>query len=179
MLFLETASVKKAAMNFSPERLREIMVQANTTLAVAESVTCGHIQAAVGAASGASDFFQGGLTVYALEQKVRHLGVDRIHAEQTNCVSQRVAREMAQGIADLFQTDFGVSSTGYAERSVAQGVESPFAWLAIWRRYSSATGQLVWQAKVEATGLARTAAQAHFADMVLCEISRHVADAVS
>ena len=51
------------------------------TLAVAESLTCGHLQAAIGAISGASEFFRGGLTAYTLAQKVRHLGVDRAAAD--------------------------------------------------------------------------------------------------
>ena len=32
------------------------------SLAVAESLTCGHVQARVGEISGASNFFQGGIT---------------------------------------------------------------------------------------------------------------------
>jgi nicotinamide mononucleotide (NMN) deamidase PncC len=47
------------------------------TLAVAESVTAGHVQSRVAAVSGASGFFLGGVTAYSLEQKVKLLGVDQ------------------------------------------------------------------------------------------------------
>jgi len=43
--------------------LKELMLRPPAlTLAVAESVTAGHVQARVAAVSGASEFFLGGLT---------------------------------------------------------------------------------------------------------------------
>ena len=67
------------------------------TLAVAESLTCGRLQARIGAISGASDFFLGGVTAYSLDQKVRHLGVNRAGAAAVNSVSGAVAEQMARG----------------------------------------------------------------------------------
>ena len=72
------------------------------TLAVAESLTCGQVQAKIGAGAGASHYFLGGITTYSLAQKVRHLGVNRAHAQRVNSVSQRVAVEMAEGAGVLF-----------------------------------------------------------------------------
>lgn len=102
------------------------------TLAVAESLTCGQVQAAIGAISGASNFFLGGLTAYSLDQKVRHLGVDRAVAEPVNSVSAQVAEQMARGVVRLFGATVGVATTGYAEPSPADGVIQPFAWWAIY-----------------------------------------------
>ena len=65
-------------------------------LAVAESITCGRLQARIGAISGASAFFRGGVTAYTLEGKVRLLGVDRAHAAKVGCVSRRVAGQASQ-----------------------------------------------------------------------------------
>lgn len=101
------------------------------TLAVAESLTSGQVQAAIGAISGASNFFVGGVTAYSLDQKVRHLGVDRAAAEPVNSVSAHVAEQMALGVTRLFGTDVGVGTTGYAEPSPAEGVNQPFAWWAV------------------------------------------------
>lgn len=106
------------------------------TLAVAESITCGRIQAMVGSISGASDFFLGGITAYSLEEKVRHLGVDHAGAAATNSVSAAVARQMARGVCVLFGSDVGVSTTGYAEASPKFGVAEPFAWWGLARRIS-------------------------------------------
>ena len=50
------------------------------TIAVAESLTAGLLQFALAAAEGASGYFQGGITVYNLGQKSRHLHIDPIDA---------------------------------------------------------------------------------------------------
>jgi nicotinamide-nucleotide amidase len=92
------------------------------TLAVAESITCGHLQARIGAISGASEFFLGGITAYTLDEKVRHLGVKRAAATAVNSVSAAVAEQMARGACVLFGSDFALATTGYAEPfDLAQG----------------------------------------------------------
>ena len=112
--------------------LKELMLRRpRLTLAVAESLTCGRVQARLGAVSGASEFLLGGLTAYTLEQKVRHLGVGRAHARGTNCVSRQVAVEMARGACALFGADLAVATTGYAEPDAARGVKAPQAWWAV------------------------------------------------
>lgn len=104
------------------------------TLAAAESLTSGHVQALIGAVSGASDYFRGGITAYTLEQKVRHLGVDRAAAVAVNCVSEDIARQMARGACALFGSDAAVATTGYAEPSAEQGIAAPFAFWALAHR---------------------------------------------
>lgn len=115
--------------------LKELMLQPpRLTLAVAESMTCGRVQAAIGRNSGASEFLLGGITAYTLDQKVRHLGVDRAAARRVNSVSADVAAQMAQGACSLFGAALGVATTGYAEPSEANGVDQPFAWWALAHR---------------------------------------------
>jgi nicotinamide-nucleotide amidase len=104
---------------------------ANLTLAVAESLTCGCLQARIGAISGASGFFLGGITAYTLEQKIRRLGVPRELAAPVDCVSGPVAIAMAQGALRLFGSDIALATTGYAEPSPAQNIARPFAWIAL------------------------------------------------
>jgi nicotinamide-nucleotide amidase len=104
------------------------------TLAVAESLTCGRLQARIGAISGASEFFLGGMTAYSLDEKVRHLGVKRAAAAAVNGVSRGVAEQMARGACVLFKADVGVATTGYAEPSAEWKVKAPFAWWALARR---------------------------------------------
>lgn len=117
------------------------------TLAAAESLTCGRVQALIGGISGASTFFQGGVTAYTLEQKVRHLGVTRAAAAAVNCVSEQVVREMAQGACRLFRADLAVATTGYAEAPPPEAGDVPFAWWAVAHRPSSRwtvrTGRIV------------------------------------
>lgn len=84
------------------------------TIAVAESVTSGALQLALSSVFEASFFYQGGLTAYNLGQKFKHLSVEPIHAESVNCVSEKVADDMALGISILFGSDWGIGITGYA-----------------------------------------------------------------
>jgi len=86
-----------------------------TTIGVAESVTCGRLQAKVGEHPDMSEIFKGGITAYSIDQKVKQLGVDAAHASQTKCVSARVADEMARGVCCLFGVELGIATTGYAE----------------------------------------------------------------
>jgi nicotinamide-nucleotide amidase len=104
------------------------------TLAVAESMTGGQLQALVTRESGASTFFLGGLTAYALEQKVRLLGVERATAESVDCVSAEVAWQMARGACALFGTELAVATTGYAEPAPERGVAVPRVFWALCHR---------------------------------------------
>jgi nicotinamide-nucleotide amidase len=111
--------------------LKRILVAMNRTISVAESLTGGHLQATITSVSGASDYFDGGVTAYSIDHKVALLGVDREHAVAVHCVSERVAEEMAAGVRRLFGSFVGLSTTGYAEPWPEGGVEAPFAFYAI------------------------------------------------
>ncbi len=112
--------------------LKSLMLKTpKCTLAVAESLTCGRVQAEIGSEPGASSYFLGGITAYTLEQKVKKLGVDRSHAEIVKCVSTQVAAEMACGVCQLFGSDIGIGTTGYAETSSMDGIKQPLAYWAI------------------------------------------------
>jgi nicotinamide-nucleotide amidase len=115
--------------------LKELLLRdPRLTLAVAESLTCGNLQAHIGRVSGASNFFLGGITAYTIDQKVKHLGVDRASADSVNCVSAAVAEQMARGAVELFGADLALATTGYAEPSAERQVKVPFAWWALAHR---------------------------------------------
>jgi nicotinamide-nucleotide amidase len=131
--------------NFQPsavDELKQLLLQPpRLTLAVAESVTCGRLQARIGAISGASEFFLGGLTAYTISQKVRHLGVDRALAEQTNAASPEVAEQMARGACAFFGSDLALATTGYAEPAPDRSVRQPQAyWTLAHRRADNTWG---------------------------------------
>jgi nicotinamide-nucleotide amidase len=113
--------------------IKDLLLAHHCTIAVAESVTAGHLQAALSQADNARQFFQGGLTAYNLGQKVRHLGIEPIHALDCDCVSEIVSRQMAFGIARLFTADYGISITGYAAKVPEKNILIPFAWYTICR----------------------------------------------
>jgi nicotinamide-nucleotide amidase len=157
---------KVTGMNAAIELKELMLVAPRQTLAVAESMTGGRVQALITGISGASEFFLGGVTAYVLEEKVKLLGVDRAQAVAVNCVSARVAEEMAWGACRLFGADLAVATTGYAEPAPAMGVTTPFAWVTVVRRPGGRPGA-VRSRRVECPAAVRTEAQVQVADAAL------------
>lgn len=103
----------------------------NQSIAVAESVTGGLLQAAFSNANQASFFFQGGITAYNIGQKCRHLLVEPLHAIECNCVSELIAQQMSKYVCDLFLSDYGIGITGYAARLPEKNINDLFAYYSI------------------------------------------------
>lgn len=95
------------------ESLKKILLEMGVTLSVAESCTAGKLQDLLTSISGSSDYFEGGITTYNIDQKVKHLNVNREDAEKVDCVSQEIADQMAIGCSELFETRLSISTTGY------------------------------------------------------------------
>ena len=125
------------------------------SIAVAESLTAGNLQALIASVSGASRYFLGGITAYNIDQKVALLGVERAVAAPVNCVSEAVARQVAAGVRRATGADVGIATTGYAEAWGA--VVTPLAWVAV-----DVCG-VITTACIEAPGLDRAAVQQHIA----------------
>ena len=143
------------------------------TLAVAESLTCGQVQARIGAVSGASGYFLGGVTAYSLDEKVKLLGVNRAAAKRVDCVSQRVAVEMAAGVAKLFGADLALATTGYAEPNPAAGIREPMAWWALCHRQHGGRSAVI-SGQVSVPGAARVMVQERVTTVVLQELAAYL-----
>jgi nicotinamide-nucleotide amidase len=118
-------------VKYALEAIRTHLLDRHETIAVAESVTSGHLQAAMSMADHAAKFYQGGITTYNLGQKTRHLHVEPIHADSCNCVSERVAAEMALHVCEMFGSDWGIGIVGYATPVPECDVYTLFAHYAI------------------------------------------------
>jgi nicotinamide-nucleotide amidase len=154
--------------------LKDLMLQPpRLTLAVAESISCGHLQATIGAVSGASEFFLGGLTAYTIPQKMRHLGVDRVHAEMVNAVSPEVTAEMARGACAFFGSDLALATTGYAEAAPAFGAAHPMAYWALAHRRTDNTWAMR-EGREEWPGATRVAMQQAVAEAAVAGLVRYL-----
>ena len=121
-----------AAINTTAiDKARDYLIKNKKTIAVAESVTAGNIQAALSLAKDASMFFQGGITVYNLGQKCRHLDIEPIHAATCNCVSEIVSKQMAEKICESFVADFGIGITGFASLVPEENINTLYAIISI------------------------------------------------
>jgi nicotinamide-nucleotide amidase len=157
--------------------IKRLMDVHKLKLSVAESITTGNLQAAIGSVSGSSTYFEGGMTVYSRKQKVAHLGVNNEHAKEVNSVSARVAEEMARGVCLKYDADIGVGTTGYAEAYPEENVSMPHGFFAIWRRQSNlAVGQVVVVEHVMGEGLRRVEMQRHMTEEVLKALLGYLQD---
>ena len=84
------------------------------TLSVAESCTGGKIAENITAHSGASNYFKGGLVAYAMDSKTDILKVNHQLIKSHSVVSTQVAEAMAENVKQLFNSDYGLATTGNA-----------------------------------------------------------------
>lgn len=138
------------------------LVMLKETVAVAESVTAGLVTTTLSRAYNATSFLQGGIIVYNLGQKTKHLNVEPIHAEETNCVSAEVAIQMSLAVAQKFCSQWGIAITGYAAPVPALRIKSCFAYYAI--SYKNA---IIMSAKMKAPLMRPPQVQQYFVGEVL------------
>lgn len=84
------------------------------TVACAESCTGGLIAKRITDIAGCSDVFLGGSVTYAVDAKVKLIGVSRGTIEKYGVVSAETACEMARGVRLALGSDIGISTTGIA-----------------------------------------------------------------
>ncbi|MBO6880694.1 competence/damage-inducible protein A [Winogradskyella sp.] len=108
------------------------LTELGKTIAVAESCTGGQIAKAITANAGASKYFKGSIVSYATESKVNILDVPKQDIESYSVVSKEVAEAMADHVRKMFNSDYGISTTGNAGPSKGDSdAEVGTVWIAI------------------------------------------------
>lgn len=149
--------------NTAINSIKDVLIKKELTLAVAESVTGGFLQAALTQAGNASAFFHGGITAYNLGQKARHLHINTISAEKYNCVSKNVSEEMALSVTKMFGSDYGIAITGYASPLPEMGILKLYAHVAY-----SYRDRIIMSRKINATNIKEgMAAQLFYTNKIL------------
>lgn len=92
----------------------KLLRDAKETLSVAESCTGGGLGEMLTSVAGSSDYFWGGIIAYDNRIKKSLLGVNEQDLERFGAVSDVVAQQMAWGVKNSFNTDWGISITGIA-----------------------------------------------------------------
>ncbi|HRZ87531.1 MAG TPA: nicotinamide-nucleotide amidohydrolase family protein [bacterium] len=101
-------------MNRTAVNVKELFVKKRLTLAVAESCTGGLIASLLTDVPGSSGYFAGGVIAYANAVKEELLGVRPATLRASGAVSERTAREMADGARRLCSANVAVAVTGIA-----------------------------------------------------------------
>lgn len=97
--------------------VHDLLIESLFTISVAESCSSGRIASELTSIAGSSSYFRGGIIAYNDEIKVNILEINRDIIIKESSVSSTVAELMAKNVAKRFNTDFAISTTGYASSS--------------------------------------------------------------
>ena len=92
----------------------DLLKNKGMTFASAESCTGGNIAHVITLIPGSSEVFKGTAVTYATPMKTKVLGVPSETINKFGVVSQQVVENMAVGVRNLMEADFGVATTGVA-----------------------------------------------------------------
>ncbi len=123
-------------------RVHELFKQKGLTLSAAESCTRGLISHYITALSGASVFFSAGVVSYSAESKKRILGISPETIARHGVVSEETAREMAEKIRSLTNTDYSVAITGNLGPDALEGKEKGLIYVAVSKAWHTVSREL-------------------------------------
>jgi len=92
----------------------ELLLSRGETLSVAESCTGGMLASSIVDVAGSSNYFLGGVVSYSNMAKEDFLGVPHILLKRHGAVSPEVAKAMAEGVRERFNSTCGIGITGIA-----------------------------------------------------------------
>ncbi|PRY87103.1 competence/damage-inducible protein A [Mongoliibacter ruber] len=110
--------IGKYVFGYNKETLEEaigrMLKQAGKNVAFAESCSGGYISHLITTIPGSSEYFQGGLIPYHNHFKNKLLGVDEATLAEKGAVSEETVIQMAENVKGMFESDFGLASSGIA-----------------------------------------------------------------
>ncbi|MEI6765084.1 MAG: competence/damage-inducible protein A [Bacteroidota bacterium] len=110
----------------------KLLLKRNMTVATAESCTGGRIAHLITSVPGSSAYFTGSVVAYDNAVKTGILGVQEDTIIEQGAVSEAVVMQMAEGVKQLFKTDFAVATSGIAGPSGAtEGKPVGTTWIAV------------------------------------------------
>ncbi len=96
------------------EKIAQLLIKQKKTLAIAESCTGGLLSNRITNIPGSSNFLQVTVVAYSNQAKIKLLNVDEKDIKKYGAVSHQIAIAMAEGVRNIFKTDFGIGITGIA-----------------------------------------------------------------
>jgi nicotinamide-nucleotide amidase len=102
------------------------------TVAIAESLTGGLMGAELSQAGGSSDYFLGGLITYVTGAKSRVADIDEAILGGPGAVSEEAAAALAEGAAQRFGANLGLSATGVAGPTEQEGKPVGTVYVGAW-----------------------------------------------
>ena len=103
------------------ESLLKILISKNKTLGLMESCTAGTIANKITNIDGSSNYFYGGLVSYSDNTKIQ-FGINEDSVKTFSSISEEVCKEMAIKAREIFNADYGISTTGIAGNQQIDGI---------------------------------------------------------
>lgn len=94
--------------------LHKLLIGKGVFISTAESCTGGNIAHEITRQGGSSEYYIGSVVSYSNQVKEDVLGVSKDALKEFGAVSEIVAKEMADGVRRVMQTNYAVSTTGIA-----------------------------------------------------------------
>ncbi len=151
------------------KKIRKYCMDAEVTLAVAESVSAGMLQMLFSTMEEAELFFSGGVTTYSCEMKAKLLDISLEKCESCFGVNQGITDEMAKNISTLMNADVGVALTGFASPIPEEGIYEKFAFCSICFRR-----EIVWDGSFSSIKEQQYEAQLDFAQQTISAFSSNI-----
>lgn len=94
------------------------LIEQKLTIATAESITGGLVAKMITDVPGSSEILKESFITYAIDAKIKILGVDKSIIDKYGVVSKEVAEDMAKKLKKLTKRDICISTTGNAGPTV-------------------------------------------------------------
>ena len=124
------------------QRVHNLFKEKGLTLSVAESCTGGLISHYITTLPGASIFFKAGIVSYSVGAKKKILGVPLDLISEYGVVSEETAKEMADKVRLLTETDLALSTTGNLGPDVLERKEKGLVYAAVSKEGLTASREL-------------------------------------
>lgn len=112
-------------------RLGDLLRGSGLSVGAAESCTGGNISHLITLVPGASEYYAGSVTSYAVRIKNKLLGVLPEVVETCGIVSEAVAVSMAEGVRRQLEVTFSVATTGWADNYGDEHEPAGTCWVAV------------------------------------------------
>jgi len=121
------------------QEVGNLLRQKGLTLGIVESASGGLISHLITNVPGSSDYYNGSVTAYSNEVKIKVIGVKADTINQYGAVSHQVAEEMAQGGRKVLAADICLADTGITGPTGAT-MEKPIGLFYIGLSHQAGTG---------------------------------------
>ncbi len=92
----------------------KMLRERNSKVALAESCSGGYVAHRITSIAGSSEYFNGAVVPYHNQFKNEIIQVKESTLESFGAVSEETVQEMAKGVKELFNVDYGLASSGIA-----------------------------------------------------------------